>query len=142
LSVDDFEAALDRVDRARTLADASTAATLDVWRAEILARAGRPDAALHAYRGLIRPDAAGAALALDGAETLLDNGHLDQARSLLDQALNLARSAGRRWIEQRAQEILDRLPGAEPHGEDPAPSRIASSSLLPEMGDERRENSE
>jgi predicted Zn-dependent protease len=109
MSVDDFEAALDWVDRARPLADAPTAATLDVWRAEILARAGRPEAALDAYRRLIRPDAPGAALALDGAETLLDNGHLDQARSLLDQARDLARSTGRSWIERRALELLDRF---------------------------------
>ena len=87
------------------------AETLDVWRAEILARAGRPDEALSAFRALIRPEvpAAGAAMALDAAETLLDNGHLAQAESLLDTARDLARSAGLPWIERRAQELLDRL---------------------------------
>jgi hypothetical protein len=48
-------------------------------------------------------------LALDAAETLLDNGHFDRAQSLLHTARNLARSIGRRGIELRAQSLLDRL---------------------------------
>jgi tetratricopeptide (TPR) repeat protein len=106
----DFDAALRWIDQARPLCDARTTAILDTWRAEILARAGRPDEALTAYRNLIRAEspADGAALALDGAETLLDNGHVDQARSILLTARDLARSAGRRGIERRAKEILDR----------------------------------
>lgn len=64
---------------------------------------------LVAYRDLIRPDGAGALLALDAAETLIDNGHLDQAKPVLDTARDLARSTGRRWIERRAQDLLDRL---------------------------------
>ncbi len=85
LSGDDFDAALRWIEQARPLGDARTAATLDRWRAEILSRAGRPDEALSVYRALIRSDVpvAGAALALDGGETLLDNGYLDQAHSLL-----------------------------------------------------------
>jgi tetratricopeptide (TPR) repeat protein len=109
MSASDFDAALRWIEQARPMGDAKTAATLDVWRAEVLARAGRPDAALRAYRDLIRPDGAGALLALDGAETLIDNSHLDQARPLLDTARDLARSTGRRWIERRAEELLDRL---------------------------------
>jgi hypothetical protein len=49
------------------------------------------------------------ALALDAAETLLDNGHLDQARSLLATARDLACSTGRRGVEQRAQALLDQF---------------------------------
>jgi hypothetical protein len=109
MSGGDCDAALGSIDRVRPAAVASTAATLDIWRAEILARIGRADETMHLYRGLIRPDAAGAALALDAAETLLDNGHLDQARSLLATARDLARATGRRWIEERARELLDRL---------------------------------
>jgi hypothetical protein len=104
-----FAAAIDAIDRVPPAAHAPTAATLDVWRAELLARAGDGDAALRAYRTLVRPDAAGAALALDAAETLLDNGHLEQAHSLVAIARDLARSTGRHWIEHRAQAILDRL---------------------------------
>ncbi len=109
----DFDAAIDWIDRVHPAADAATGATLDVWRAEILARTGRGDAAMQLYRSLVHPDAAGAALALDAAETLLDNGHRDQARSLLGTARDLARSTGRRGIEQRAQALLGRL-GSHP----------------------------
>ncbi len=48
-------------------------------------------------------------MAFDGAETLLDNGQVDQARSLLVIARDLARAAGRRVVNRRAREILDRL---------------------------------
>ncbi len=84
---------------------------MDQWRAELLARARRPDEALNAFRALIAPEVpgAGAAMAIDAAETLLDHGHLAQAESLLTTARDLAVSAGRPWIERRAQELLDRL---------------------------------
>jgi tetratricopeptide (TPR) repeat protein len=102
----DFDAALHWIERARSLCDSRTAVTLDVWRAEILARAGQPELARRAYRGLIGPDAAGAALALDAALTLLDNGHADSARPFLSMACDLARSSGRPWVERRAQALL------------------------------------
>ena len=91
MAKNDPDAALHWIDQACPLADARTAAVLEVWRAEILSRAGRPDAALSAYRGLIGSGdpAAGAVMALDAAETLIDNGHIDQARSLLDTARDL-----------------------------------------------------
>ena len=50
--------------------------------AEVFVRAGRPDSAMVAYERLITPDAAGAALALDAAEMMLDSGYLDQAQAL------------------------------------------------------------
>ena len=53
------------------------------------------------YERLITPDAAGAALALDAGETMLDNGYLDQARALLDVAGDLADRNRRDWIERR-----------------------------------------
>ena len=55
------------IGQARPIADAETAATFDVWRAEILARHDRGDAALEVYQSLIGQDGAGAAMALDGA---------------------------------------------------------------------------
>jgi hypothetical protein len=107
----DCDAALRWIDRSRLMADIRTASILDVWRAEILARAGRPDAALSVYRALIPPDdpIAGAVVALDAAGSLLDNGHVDQARSLLEIARDLARASGHRGIERRAEAILERL---------------------------------
>ncbi len=50
MAVNDCDAALHWIDQARPLSDARTVSILDVWRAEILSRAGRPDAALSAYR--------------------------------------------------------------------------------------------
>jgi len=110
MSRDDYDGALSWIDRARSMADARTATTLDVWHAEILARAGRPEAALSVYVRLITPDAAGAALALDAGETMLDNGHRDQAESLLIAARELANRSGRRWIERRTQQLFERAP--------------------------------
>jgi len=109
MSRDDYDGALNWIDRARPVGDVKTATILDVWHAEILARAGRPEAALSVYVRLITPDATGAALALDAAETMLDNGHRDQAESLLIAARDLAHRSGRRWIARRAQQLFDHL---------------------------------
>jgi hypothetical protein len=49
---------------------------------------------------------AGAQAALDGALTLLDNGHDDEAARLLDQARELAQQAGLDWIKRRANRLL------------------------------------
>ncbi len=105
----DPDAAIGWIDRARPLADARTAEVLDLWRAEILARAARPDEALRAFSALIGSDAKGAAMALDAAETLIDNRHFDQARPLLEAARDLAQSNGLPWTARRAQELLYRL---------------------------------
>ena len=48
-------------------------------------------------------------MALDAAETLIDNRHFDEARALLDAARDLARSKGRPWTARKAQELLDGL---------------------------------
>jgi len=105
----DVKRALSWLKEARSMSSGETAATLEVWRAEVFARAGRPDSALNLYEQLITPDAAGAALALDAAETLLDNGQVDQAKVLLVMAGDRARSSGRKWIERRTHRLLDRL---------------------------------
>ena len=114
----DPDAAIGWIDRARPLADARTAEVLDLWRAEILARADRPDEALRAFSALIGSDAKGAAMALDAAETLIDNRHFDQARPLLEAARDLAQSNGLPWTARRRRScstgwaecpVLDRL---------------------------------
>ncbi len=89
-----FDSALAWIERARNMADPQTGNKLDIWRAEILTRAGRPESARSIYLDLVTVDAAGALLALDGAETLIDNGHLDQAESLLITAQRPGRSNG------------------------------------------------
>jgi tetratricopeptide (TPR) repeat protein len=109
MECDDFNVALNWLEQARAMSVGPSATTLDVWRAEVLARAGRPQLALVVYERLITPDAHGAALALDAAETVLDNGHTEQAKALSKMAAELARGAGRRWIERRAQQLLDQI---------------------------------
>jgi hypothetical protein len=110
ISRNDPNAAMSWLDRARPMGDSETARTLEIWRAELLARTGRPDSAFPVYRNLITPDAKGAALAMDAAETMLDNGHFEQAKTLLNTAVELARRSGRSWTERRAERLRDRLP--------------------------------
>jgi tetratricopeptide (TPR) repeat protein len=105
ISRGDQDDALRQIERARTMADAETAATLDIWRAEIWARQGRGDQALEVYQNLLSPDPAGAALALDSALTMLDNGHFDEAAQLLTHARDLARQAGLTWLLRRANQV-------------------------------------
>ena len=107
---DDYKAALSSLKEARSISAGVTATTLEVWRAEVFARAGRPESAMVVYERLITPDAAGAALALNAAEMMLDNGYLDQAKVLLSMASDTARRQHRRWIERRARQLLDRMP--------------------------------
>lgn len=101
-----FDSALEWIERAKDAADVLTRRKLDIWRAEIEARAGRPDSASSVYRRLATPDAVGAELALDGAETLIDQGYLKEAEPLLILARDLARKARRPWIERRAEKRL------------------------------------
>jgi len=109
LAEDDVDLALEWIDRAVAVDSAvhggRDAEKFTIWRAEVLSRAGRPDAALVVYRQLIEahPDAE---LALDGAETLLDNGHDDGARTLAGVALALAREIGDEELADRAEAIL------------------------------------
>ena len=107
----DSDAAIQWIDQARPLSNFKTQITLDSWRAEILARSGRPEEALLVYQALIDSNSSimGASLALDGAETLLDNGHPDQAASLLETAQQLALANSRSEVWRRAQNLLDRL---------------------------------
>ncbi len=109
LSRGDHDQALRWIERAKPMADGQQALAFDVWRAEILVRAREPQAALRIYRDLIGSDTAGAVTALDAALTMLDNGHREEAELLLDTARDLAQKTGRRWIERRAERLLERL---------------------------------
>ncbi len=106
VSQQSFDSALEWIERAKAMADPETGKKLDIWRAEILTRAGRPDSARSIYLDLVTKDAAGAFLALDGAETLIDTGHRDLAESLLITVRDLAAQTGRRWIERRVRQLL------------------------------------
>jgi hypothetical protein len=105
----DYKGALSWLKEARSMSGGETATTLEVWRAEVFARAGRPESAMIVYERLLTPDAAGAVRALDAGETMLDNGYLDQAEVLLVAASDEARRLRQPWIERRARQLLDRL---------------------------------
>ena len=85
--------ALDWLEQARTLGSDSSRRTFDTWRAEILSRTGRPAEASRIYDELVASSASSPQVALDAAETFLDNGHFDQARDFLHRARSLARTA-------------------------------------------------
>jgi tetratricopeptide (TPR) repeat protein len=106
----DIDGAVSWLNEARSIGDEATATTLEIWIAEVYARAHRPDHALKTYMKLIKPDAAGAAFALDAGEMMLDNGYFEEAKVLLLLASDTARRAGRRWIERRAKQFVDRMP--------------------------------
>jgi tetratricopeptide (TPR) repeat protein len=110
MSRNDYKAALSWLKEGRSMTSGGMATTLEVWRAEVFVKAGRPDSAMVAYERLITPDAAGATLALDAGEMMLGSGYLDQARALLCVASDLANQNRRDWIERRARQLLDHLP--------------------------------
>ncbi len=84
-----------------------------MWTAEVHARTGGPDAALRIYQSLLdRPDVP-AAVALDGAETLLDNGYAEQALPLLLEARACAVVTGDRQVFQKAEALLPKSSGTE-----------------------------
>jgi hypothetical protein len=103
------ESALDWIDRARPLGAPEQQRRLDVWRAEILARAGRPEEAAGVYKELAASAAGGdrARLALDAAETLLDNDHAEAARGFLRDAVQSAGPHGLRGVGLRAERLLN-----------------------------------
>jgi tetratricopeptide (TPR) repeat protein len=99
--------ALESLDQARTLGTDDHRRRFDTWRAEILARTGRPVEAATIYGELISSSPAPPQVALDAAETLLDNGHTPLARRFLAQARDLARSAGVKWVENQAERLIE-----------------------------------
>jgi tetratricopeptide (TPR) repeat protein len=106
LAAGDPGAALAWLDRARSISDDPHRRTFSIWSAEVLARTGRPDDALRAYQDLLASSPGDAALALDGAETLLDNSYPEHARPLLLEARNRAIAAGDQQIHARADALI------------------------------------
>lgn len=113
LAEDRPEVALRRVDEA-IAADAEFRGGRDrgaftTWRAELHARVGEPDHAEATYRSLVDHSAAAASVALDGAETLLDNGHREQALRLAGLARDIALAHGDVATAREAEALLERL---------------------------------
>jgi tetratricopeptide (TPR) repeat protein len=107
------ERAIAWLDRARAIESESESGrgrrTFDIWSAEVHARSGDPDAALRTYEALLEQAPTDAALALDAAETLLDNGYQEHARPLLLRARDQARRAGDAQTARRAQALVDHV---------------------------------
>ena len=105
------EEALELLARARSLGtEDHHRCRFDTWRAEILARTGRPAEAAEIYKSLVSSSSSAPQVALDAAETLLDNNHRSHARPFLAQARELARSAGVRWVEDRVKALHQTRP--------------------------------
>jgi hypothetical protein len=107
MKADNAAQALEWLDQARQLNRGQDRRTYDLWAAEIYARTGAPVAAVEAYRALLDQDHDDAALALDAAETLIDNGYHEHARPLLLEASDRARRTGDTETERLAQVLLD-----------------------------------
>jgi tetratricopeptide (TPR) repeat protein len=102
--------ALGWLDRARTIGTEATRHTFDTWRAEILARTGRPDEAVRIYEDLVDSTPPTASqVALDAALTLLDNGYPSQASGFLKRACELAGETPDSWVRNLASRHLRSL---------------------------------
>src|SRR5262249_16941983 len=101
------EAALRLLAQARTRGTEENRRTFDTWRAEILARSNRPEEAAELYRSLVASSATAPQVALDAAETFLDNGHKDQAHDFLIQARDLAGNGHVEWVRAQAKAHLE-----------------------------------
>ncbi|ODU01143.1 MAG: hypothetical protein ABS79_02175 [Planctomycetes bacterium SCN 63-9] len=104
--------AIEWIGRFESEATPHQARQLTTWRAEILARQGRADDAAELYRTLIDSDPKPAVVALDAAETLLDNGESVDARTFLEWACEAALDDDLRGVERRAEALLSLLDDA------------------------------
>jgi tetratricopeptide (TPR) repeat protein len=99
--------ALELLERARSRGVDANRRAFDTWRAEILARTARPEAAASVYQELVASSPSAAQVALDAAETLLDNGHRQVASDFLAQARELARRGHSPWVESVARQLIE-----------------------------------
>lgn len=109
LRVDNPEAALQWLERARPTQDGRDRQTYDIWKAEIHSRTGDPDAALAQYQALCGDLESEAGLdtaqILDAAEDLLVNGHGEHAGPLLELAQSRAEHEGNPLNIERARRL-------------------------------------
>jgi lipopolysaccharide biosynthesis regulator YciM len=106
MKANDPDEALSVLDRARALGNGQDVRTFNIWSAEIHARSGGPDAAAATYRRLLDHDPDDAPLALDAAETFIDNGYDRHAVPFLRDAVACAKRLGNPDIAQRASALL------------------------------------
>ncbi|MDR3632806.1 MAG: tetratricopeptide repeat protein [Isosphaeraceae bacterium] len=111
LSAGHADEALHWLDQARSFNSGRDRRTFDVWSAEIRARSGDPEGAVDLYQRLLAHDPENARLALDAAETLLDNGYVNHARPLLDRAQQIAGRQDDSALVERARSLLEAAAG-------------------------------
>jgi len=83
---------------------------LATWRAEILARDGLGADAAALYLRLLDIGQNPAVIALDAAETLMDNGEFADVPMFLERAVQAAREEGLQGVERRANTLLNQFP--------------------------------
>jgi predicted Zn-dependent protease len=109
----DHRLALEWLDRALVIDaryhEGQNRRTYETWRGEILARYGHPRESSHVYRELLAQSPGDSRLALDAAETLLDNGCASEARPFAEAALKTARASRDVPITNRALALLEAL---------------------------------
>jgi hypothetical protein len=101
------ERALELVEHARATVAEPYRRTMSIWMAELLAATGSPDKSRDIYLSILGPPGSHAAVALDGAQTLLDNGHIEQALVLLREARSRAVLPEEKVVGERAEALLE-----------------------------------
>ena len=113
LAEDQVDSALLHVDEAieaaKMIDDGRESRKFSTWRAELLSRIDRPDEALDVYLSLLENADSPEAVALDGAATLLSDGHGGHARRLATDALESATARGNLLVAREAEDFLHRL---------------------------------
>jgi tetratricopeptide (TPR) repeat protein len=105
----DIRAAIDTIERSIPWTIRSETNILKIWQAEILARSSQPAAAFKIYSDLLKHDPPNPLLALDAAETMLDNNHIPHAESLLETTIAIAVTQNRPGINHQATRLLEKL---------------------------------
>lgn len=106
----DLDRAFEWLDRAGSAHDGRDRPTYEIWRAEILARSGDPDAAFAIYQGLLDEAGLETPRVVEAAEDLLQAGAVDHACRLLDRAAGQAE----READSRSLARIRRLAAIEP----------------------------
>lgn len=106
LKAHDPEEALRVLQSARALNGGRNRRIFDIWSAEVHSRTGAPEAAAELYQQLVDQVPDDAHLALDAAETLIDNGYHEHAHSFLRQARDTALRMRDQQTAQRAEALI------------------------------------
>lgn len=101
------ERALEHLKHARATVAEPHRRTMSIWMAELLAATGSADTSRDIYLSILGPPGPDAAVALDGARTLLDNGHVEQALVLLREARSRAVLPEEQVVKEQAEALLE-----------------------------------